>query len=223
MLSHDVVIIIDKIGEKIETNNFESLTFEEIKNACFMVMGYIEQLKANNNFPASDYAKDLCAYKRIIMNLVEWQAKFIDMKKDKILERYIADLNFIRDTIYFIPNLVGLGYKNEAVRIRYYVSNMIAHINKLKYKLQEANCFDVAQIAHTEYVQEIIILYSKLLETHHSAKMRYSVLIKGYFEEIQDNFDFYLKEINYFRDLEIINTKCSSYCVMNYLPKNVRH
>lgn len=31
MLSPDVVKVIDTISEKIETNNFESLTFEDIK------------------------------------------------------------------------------------------------------------------------------------------------------------------------------------------------
>ncbi|KTD60326.1 hypothetical protein Lsan_2104 [Legionella santicrucis] len=224
MLSHDVIKVIDQIGEKIETNELELLTFEDIKNACFMVMGHIEQLKANNNFTISDHAqKDVQSYKRIILCLVELQAKFIDMNKNKVLGNYIADLNDIRNTIYSIPNLLGLDYKNKTEKIHYYIFNMIIRINKLKYKLLEVNCFDRAQMAHAEFVQEIIFLYSKLLEIHHAAKMRYSVVIKGYFEAMQERFDFYLKEITYFRNLEIINTKCLCYCVMDYLPKNIRH
>ncbi|ARM34782.1 hypothetical protein B0B39_15215 [Legionella longbeachae] len=224
MLSHDVVKVIDLIGEKIETNALEFLTFEDIKNACFMVIGHIEHLKASTNFTISEHAqKDFQSYKRIVLSLVELQAKFIDIDKNKVLGNYIADLNNIRDTIYSIPNLLGLDYKNKTDRISYYIFNMIVRINKFKYQLLEVNCFDRALIAHAEFAQEIISLYSKLLEIHHAAKMRYSVVIKGYFEAMQEHFDFYLKEITYFRHLEIINTKCLSYCVMDYLPKNLRH
>ncbi|AUH72038.1 hypothetical protein [Legionella sainthelensi] len=224
MLSHDVIKVIDQISEKIEINELDLLTFEDIKNACFMVMGHIEHLKANNNFALSEHAqKDLQSYKRIVLCLVELQANFIDMNKNKVLGNYIADLNDIRDTIYSIPTLLGLDYKNQTERICGYIFNMIGRINKLKYKLLEVNCFDRAQMAHAEFAQEIISLYSKLLEIHHTAKMRYSVVIKGYFEAMQEHFDFYLKEITYFRNLEIINTKCLSYCVMDYLPKNLRH
>lgn len=71
MLSHDVVKVIDQIGEKIESNNLELLTFEEIKNACFMVMGHIEHIKANNKLTNADHTKekDLHSYKRIILQL----------------------------------------------------------------------------------------------------------------------------------------------------------
>ncbi|MBN9229164.1 MULTISPECIES: hypothetical protein [Legionella] len=225
MLSLDVVTVIDNISEKIETNNFESLTFEDIKNACFMVMGHIEQLKTNTIFPTADNIKEkeLLAYKRTVMHLVEWQARFIEMKKNNVLGNYIADLNFLREMIHSIPEVLGEVYKEKIEKINLCISNMLVYINKLKAKLLEANCFDVALTAHTQCTQEVTFLYSKLLEIHHTAKMRYSVVIKGYFEAIQETFDFYLKEITYFRNLEITNAKCLSYCVINYLPKNVRH
>lgn len=225
MLSQDVVKIIDNISEKIQTNNFESLTFEDMKNACFMVMGHIEHLKTNNQFPAADNSKEkeVIAYKRTVMHLVEWQARFIEMKKSNVLGNYVADLNFLREMVYSIPEVLGEVYKDKIEKINGYISNMLININKLKVKLLEANCFDVALTAHTQCAYEITFLYSKLLEIHHTAKMRYSVVIKGYFEAIQETFDFYLKEITYFRDLEITNAKCLSYCVMDYLPKNVRH
>ncbi|CAM2984204.1 Uncharacterised protein [Legionella steigerwaltii] len=225
MLSIDVVTLIDNISEKIETNNFETLTFEDIKNACFMVMGQIEHLKASDKFPTADDSKEkeLIAYKRIVMHLVEWQARFIEMKKNSVLGNYIADLNFLREMIHTIPEVLGEVYKEKIEKINFCISNMLVFINKLKIKLLEANCFDTALIAHTQCTHEITFLYSKLLEIHHSEKMRYSVVIKGYFEAIQETFDFYLKEITYFRDLEVTNAKCLSYCVINYLPKNVRH
>ncbi|WP_392537745.1 hypothetical protein [Legionella sp. 227] len=225
MLSRDVVTIIDSISEKIETNNFESLTFEDIKNACFMVMGHIEQLKKSNLVSTGDNSKEkeLIAYKRTVMHLVEWQARFIETKKHNVLGNYIADLNFLREMIYSIPDVLGEVYKEKIEKINFCISNMLVFINKLKIKLSEANCFDVALIAHTQCTHEITFLYSKLLEIHHTEKMRYSVLIKGYFEAIKETFDFYFKEITYFRDLEITNAKCLSYCVINYLPKNVRH
>ncbi len=225
MLSPDVVKVIDTISEKIETNNFESLTFEDIKNACFMVMGQMEHVKANTQFPTVDDSKEkeLIAYKRTVMHLVEWQARFVEMKKSNVLGNYIADLNFLREIMHSIPDVLGGVYKVEMEKINFYLSNILGNINKLKNKLLEANCFDVALTAHTQCAYEITFLYSKLLEIHYTAKMRYSVVIKGYFEAIQETFDFYLKEITYFRDLEITNAKCLSYCVMNYLPKNVRH
>ncbi|KTD42163.1 hypothetical protein [Legionella parisiensis] len=225
MLSPEVVKVIDAIGEKIETNKFESLTFEDIKNACFMVIGRIEHLKVSKKLPTLDNSKEkeLIAYKRTVMHLIEWQARFIEMKKTNVLGNYIADLNFLREMLHSVPDVLGGVYKAEMEKINFYLSNMIGNINKLKNKLLEANCFDVALTAHTQCAYEITFLYSKLLELHYTAKMRYSVVIKGYFEAIQETFDFYLAEITYFRDLEIINAKCLSYCVMNYLPKNVRH
>lgn len=140
-----------------------------------------------------------------------------------MLGNYISDLNYIREALYTIPHLLNLSYKNQVEMIGYYIFNMIIQINKLKCKLKKVNCFDMAQRAHAESAQEIILLYSKLLEMHHTAKMRHSVVIKGYFEAMQESFDFYLKEITYFRNLEVTNTKCLSYCVMNYLPKNIQH
>jgi hypothetical protein len=223
MLSQDVVEIIDSISEKIETNNFDSLSYEEIKNACFMIIGKIEHLKAN--VPSSDTStiKELASYKRIIIQLIEWQAKFVEMQKNNTFDSYITDLNFIGEMICTIPDVLGIVYKEKKEKIRYYISSMMASINKLKYKLRAADCFDVALTAHTECTNEVTFLFSKLLKMHHSAKMRYSVVIKGYFEALQDTLDFYLKEIIYFRDLEIINARCLSYCLMNYIPKNVRH
>ncbi|WP_242605267.1 hypothetical protein [Fluoribacter gormanii] len=225
MLSPDVVKVIDIISEKIETSNFESLTFEDVKNACFMVMGQMEHIKTSNQFPAIDYSKEkeLIAYKRIVMLLVQWQARFIEMKKGNVLGNYIADLNFLRDMVHSIPDVLGDVYKEKIEKINFYISSILVHVNTLKAKLLEANCFDVALMAHTQCAYEVTFLYSKLLELHYAEKMRYSVVIKGYFEAIQETFDFYLKEITYFRDLEITNAKCLSYCVMNYLPKNVRH
>ncbi|WP_454780494.1 hypothetical protein [Legionella sp. WA2022007384] len=225
MLSQDVIKVIDTISEKIETSNFESLTFEDIKNACFMVMGHIEHIKTSNQFPTEDHSKEkeLIAYKRIVLHLVEWQARFIEMKKSNVLGNYIADLNFLRDMVHSIPEVVGDVYKEKIEKINFYISNILTNINRLKAKLLEANCFDVSLMAHTQCAYEVTFLYSKLLEMHYTEKMRYSVVIKGYFEAIQETFDFYLKEITYFRDLEITNAKCLSYCVMNYLPKNVRH
>jgi hypothetical protein len=223
MLSQDVVKIIDSISEKIETNDFESLTFEEIKNACFMIMGQIERLKAGLSASDTSIAKELASYKRITIHLIEWQAKFVEMQKKNTLGSYITDLNFIGEMIYTIPDVLGVVYKEKNEKINFYISSMISSINKLKYKLRAADCFDVALIAHTECSNEATFLFSRLLEMHHSAKMRYSVVIKGYFEALQETLDFYLKEITYFRDLEIINARCLSYCLMNYIPKNVRH
>lgn len=223
MLSPDVVKIIDNIGEKIETSNFASLTFEDIKNACFLVMGHIEHLKATSSLPSADNTKDLLAYKRIVMHLVEWQSRFIEMKKNTVLGNYIADLDFLRDMVHSIPEVLGDVYRDKTEKINFFISKILVNINKLKTKLLQVNCFDIAFTTHTQCSSEIIFLYSKLLEIHHCEKMRYSVVIKGYFEAIQEVFDFYLNELTYFRELEITNTKCLSYCVMNYLPKNVRH
>lgn len=223
MLSQDVVDIIDKISEKIETNNFESLTFEEIKSACFSVIIQIEHLKANNSFSIADNSKELTSYKRIIIHLVEWQAKFIELNKNTILGNYVADLTFLREMIHTIPEVLGVIHNDKGEKITFLVSRMLASINKLKYKLQEANCFDVALTVHNECSSELIFLYSNLLEMHHAERMRYSIVIKGYFEAMKEIFDFYLREITYFRDLEITNAKCLSYSVMDYIPKNVRH
>ncbi|KTC89606.1 hypothetical protein OQJ18_08510 [Fluoribacter dumoffii] len=225
MLSQDVVTIINNISEKIATCNFESLTFEDIKNACFLVMGHIEHLKTCTTFPLQDNSKEkeLVAYKRNVIHLVEWQARFIEMKKNIVLGNYIADLDFLSEMIHSIPGVLGEVYKGKIEKINCCVSSMLVYINTLKNKLLAANCFDVALAAHLQCTYEITFLYSKLLEIHHSAKMRYSVVIKGYFEATQETFEYYLREITYFRDLEIINAKCLSYCVMNYLPKNVRH